>query len=61
MLNKTKQAQIDELTKLQLNERLTGNNANIIFMYDDMIMDIELEDSPFKKFLKWLFTKEVFD
>ncbi len=59
-INKHKQEQIDELTQLQLNEKLTGNNASIIFMYDDMIMDIELE-GYITRFAKWLFPQEVFD
>ena len=56
-----KSEEIENLLSLQNNERLTTNEPSIIFMYDDMIMDIELEDGKITKFLKWLFTKEVFD
>ncbi len=59
LTSKTKR--INELLSLQQNEKMTTNETSVIFMYDDLIMDILLEDSKTTKFLKWLFTKEVFD
>ncbi len=57
--NKTQR--IGELLSLQQNEKMTTNETSVIFMYDDLIMDILLEDGKITKFLKWLFPQEVFD
>ena len=40
--HKKRNRQIEYILSLQALEKLTGNNAKIIHMYDDMMMDIEL-------------------
>ena len=39
---KKRNHQIEYILSLQSLERLTDNNPGVIFMYDDMIMDLEL-------------------